>query len=115
VRDICSGSNALVFAFWRSGSCVSGQSPCAFRVAFRGTGMTPPVAVMYLFMPLQNGVTPAHIAAGHGRLPILQALLRDPRVNPGEAAHVRREVGATGLPGKRVRGQEGAPIQERPG
>lgn len=43
---------------------------------------------------MQNGYTPLHYAAEHGHLPVVQALIRDPRVDPGEAGKVWGIVGS---------------------
>ena len=58
--------------------------------------MAPPCITPHLFprplllpLLLQDGCTPLHLAAHSGHLPVVQALLLHPRVNPGEKDNVR--------------------------
>ena len=40
---------------------------------------------------MQDGSTPLHVAAMEGHMSVVQALLGDPRVNPGETDEVRAQ------------------------
>ena len=44
-----------------------------------------------LLLPPQDGCTALHWAADRGHLPVLQALLRDPRIDPREKDNVRMQ------------------------
>jgi len=90
-------------ASWPSESALG---PRAWRATLPLTACSPAASSpSSLLLPLQTGCTPLHWAAEEGHLPVLQALLRDPRVDPGARDKVRTQgrdgavtAGAGGYP-----------------
>ena len=76
--------------------------------------VAPPAPIHTLALPQQDGRTPLHYADHYGHLPVVQALLLDPLVNPGTKDNVstlKRERGRKGLHHSLAHPSLAAPLQ----